>query len=398
MKDINQSQVFNFPATGTEILFGFGVLEQLPEKVRELGGSRVLVVTDPGLRASGVVDRVTATLINAGVPVVVFDEVPQDSSSTVVERAVALLKAEACDVVVGVGGGSSMDTAKAVALGATNPPPIAQYAGLNKLQRPGLPMIAIPTTAGTGSEVSFWSVLTDDDRKVKIGIGGTLVFPRVAIADPELTLSLPPYLTATTGMDALTHAVESYTNKSYQPISAVLTYRAMELFGRYLVRAVEDGSDREARYGMLLGSLLAGMGMNPTRLGIVHALAMPLGSWQLRIAHGACNAVLLPHVMAFNLEADPALYADVARALGVAANGDAAEASRAAIARVREINAEIGIPQGLGVLGLTEAMIPQVCAEAIKSGNIAVNPRACAQADLEEICRAAMWEGDMLVL
>ena len=251
-------------------------------------------------------------------------------------------------------------------------------------------MIAIPTTAGTGSEVSYWSVMTDDAHKVKIGIGGALVFPRVALADPALTVGLPPYLTATTGMDALTHAIESYTNKSYQPISAVLTYRAMVLVGRYLVRAVKDGTDREARYGMLLGSLLAGMGMNPTRLGIVHALAMPLGSWQLRIAHGVCNAVLLPHVMAFNLEVDPALYADVARALGVAADGDAADASRAAIERVRKINVAIDIPQGLGALGLTEAMIPQVCAEAMKSGNIAVNPRACTQGELERICWAAM--------
>jgi alcohol dehydrogenase len=321
---------------------------------------------------------------------VVFDEVPQDSSSTVIERGVIMLKDEACDIVVGLGGGSSMDAAKAVALGATNPPPIAQYAGLNKLQRPGLPMIAIPTTAGTGSEVSYWSVMTDDARQVKIGIGGTLVFPRVAIADPELTVSLPPYLTATTGMDALTHAVESYTNTSYQPISAALTYRAMELIGRYLVRAVQDGSDHEARYGMLLGSLLAGMGMNPTRLGIVHAMAMPLGSWDLRIAHGACNAVLLPHVMDFNHAANPAVFADVARALGVADDLDVEEASHAAVERVREMNLRIGIPERLGILGLTEAMIPQVCAEAMKSGNIAVNPRTCTQPDLEAICRAAM--------
>jgi len=390
MENINQDQIFNFPAINTEVLFGFGVLAQLPEKVRELGGNRVMIVTDPGLRASGVVDQVAATLADAAVPVVVFCEVPQDSSSKTVERAIQVLEENACDVVVGVGGGSSLDAAKAVAFGATNPPPLAQYAGLNKLQHPGLPMIAIPTTAGTGSEVSYWSVMTDDERQVKIGIGGALVFPRVALADPALTLSLPPTLTATTGMDALTHAIESYTNHSYQPISALLTYRAMELIGRYLVRAVKDGADREARYGMLLGSLLAGMGMNPTRLGIVHALAMPLGSWQLKIAHGACNAVLLPHVMAFNLKGNPTLYADVARALGVAVEGDAAASSRNAIERVRAINAEVGIPRGLGALGLTGAMIPQVCAEAMKSGNIAVNPRPSTQADLEAICRMAL--------
>ena len=389
MKEIDHTQIFNFPAIGTEVLFGFGALERLPEKVRELSGSRVLIVTDPGLRASGVVDQVVEKLTHAWIPAVVFDEVPQDSGSKTVERAIRILRDKTCDLVVGVGGGSSLDAAKAVAFGATNPPPITQYAGLNKLRTPGLPMIAIPTTAGTGSEVSYWSVMTDDDRQIKIGIGGALVFPRVALADPALTLSLPPFLTATTGMDALTHAIESYTNTSYQPISAALTYRAIELIGDSLVQAVKDGTDREARYGMLLGSLLAGMGMNPTRLGIVHALAMPLGSWQLKIAHGTGNAILLPHVMAFNQESDPTLYADVAHALGVG-EADPVAASQAALARVRAINSVTGIPQGLGALGLTEAIIPQVCAEAMKSGNIAVNPRACTQADLEAICRAAL--------
>jgi len=389
MKNIDHNQGFTFPAIGTEVLFGFGVLTRLPEKVAALGGKRVLVVTDKGVRAAGIVEQVVEVLTEAWIPAVVFDEVPQDSGSKTVGRAVEVLRAENCDLVVGVGGGSSLDAAKAVAFGATNPPPIIQYAGLNKLKQPGLPMVAIPTTAGTGSEVSYWSVMTDDDRKIKIGIGGALVFPRVALADPALTLSLPPFLTATTGMDALTHAIESYTNTSYQPISAALTYRAIELIGDALVQAVKDGTDREARYKMLLGSLLAGMGMNPTRLGIVHALAMPLGSWQLKIAHGSGNAVLLPHVMAFNQEGNPMLYADVARALGVG-EADPVAASQAAIAQVRAINSVTGIPQGLGALGLTEAMIPQVCAEAIKSGNIAVNPRACTQADLEGICRAAL--------
>ena len=389
MQDIDHNQTFAFPAIETEVVFGFGVLERLPDKVAELGGSRVMLVTDRGVRASGMVDQVTTTLTRARIPVTLFDEVPQDSSSTSVERAVQRLKDAACDVVVGVGGGSSLDAAKAIAFATTNPPPVTQYAGLDKLKQPGLPVIAIPTTAGTGSEVSYWAVMTDDATQVKIGIGGALVFPRVALADPALTLSLPPFLTATTGMDALTHAIESYTNTSYQPISAALTYRAIELISASLVRAVQDGADREARYGMLLGSLLAGMGMNPTRLGIVHALAMPLGSWQLKIAHGTGNAVLLPHVMAFNQGGNPTLYADVARALGVD-EADPVAASQAAIARVRVLNAETGIPPGLSALGLTEVLIPQVCAEAIKSGNIAVNPRPCTQGDLEGICWAAL--------
>lgn len=388
---IEQNQTFVFPAVNTKVVFGHGVLAQLPDQVADLGGSRVLVVSDPGIESTGMLENVATTLRNAGVPVSVFAEVPQDSSSRVIEQAVKRLKTEKADLVVGVGGGSSLDAAKAVAIGATNAPPMTQYAGLGKVKNPPLPVIAIPTTAGTGSEVSFWSIMTDDDTQVKIAIGGDLVFPRVALCDPELTITLPPFLTATTGMDALTHAIESYTNTSYQPVSAVLTRRAIELIGRYLERAVEDGTDREARYGMLLGSTLAGMGMNPTRLGLVHALAMPLGSWDLKIAHGTGIAVLLADAMEWNISGNPEIYADVARALDIDTTGlDPVAAATRGVERVRSMAGRIGIPAGLGELGLTEDHIPRVCTEAMKSGNIAVNPRTVAQADLEQICRTAL--------
>ena len=321
MSVIDQKQSFDFPAVHTRVIFGYGTLGQLPALVKERGGGKVLVVSDPGVVKAGVVEKVTTVLKGGGIPHAVFGEVPQDSSTKMIARALELLKAESCRVVVGVGGGSSLDAAKAVAFAATNPPPITQYAGLNKLTTPGLPMIAIPTTAGTGSEVSYWSVMTDDETKMKTSVGGDLVFPSVALCDPELTIALPPAITASTGMDALAHAIESFTNKSYQPISEALTLRAAELIGKYLVRAVKDGTDREARYGMLLGSTLAGIGMNPTRLGIVHALAMPLGSWDIKIPHGTGIAVLFPRVMDFNLSANPEGYARVALALGVATAG-----------------------------------------------------------------------------
>jgi alcohol dehydrogenase class IV len=192
-------------------------------------------------------------------------------------------------------------------------------------------------------------------------------------------------------MDALAHAIESFTNRSYQPISEALTVRAIELIGKYLVRAVKNGTDREARYGMLLGSTLAGIGMNPTRLGIVHALAMPLGSWDLKIPHGTGNSVLLPHVMEFNLISDLSAYARVALALGVDTAGlSDASAARKAVERVRTMSMQMGLPMGLGELGLTEGSIPRVCAEAMKSDNVKANPRPCTQADLETICRLAL--------
>lgn len=391
MNKIDQRQSFDFPAIHTRVIFGFGVLSQLPLQVKNCGGGKAIIVSDPGLVRARVVESVVKTLDEGGIPSVVFGEVPQDSSTKTIARALDLLNAESCDIVVGVGGGSSIDTAKAVGLAATNSPPLAQYAGLNKIKHKGLPMIAIPTTAGTGSEVSYWSVMTDDESAIKISIGGDLVFPQVALCDPELTVGLPKFITAATGMDALTHAIESFVNKSYQPISEALTLRAMELIGKYLVRAANDGNDREARYGMLLGSTLAGIGMNPTRLGIVHALAMPLGSWDLKIAHGTGNAILLPHVMDFNLSGNPLAYSRVARALGEKVDGlDDLAAGHKAVKRVSEIVSATGLPKGLGELGLTEEWIPKVCAEAMKSGNIAVNPRSCSQADLEAICRSAL--------
>ena len=193
-----------------------------------------------------------------------------------------------------IGGGSALDTAKAVSALATNPGSPLAYVGLHKLKVRPLPVIAIPTTAGTGSEVSLWSVFTDDDRKLKVAIGGVLLYPTVALCDPELTLALPPALTASTGLDALAHAIECYTNNACQPISAALALEAIRLIGAHLQSAALNGGDRQSRYAMMLASTMAGMAMNPTRLGLAHALAMPLGSWSLKIPHSLAIAVTLP--------------------------------------------------------------------------------------------------------
>jgi len=380
-------KVFEFPPLPTEIVFGFGTLSRLGEKVRELGGSRALVISDRGVAQAGLLAAALDVAQKAGIDVCSFEDVPQDSSTTTVASALELLERERCDVVVGIGGGSVLDTAKAVALNKTNPGPLTQYAGLGKVKKPPLPVIAIPTTAGTGSEVSYWSVLTDDETGLKFSVGGRLVFPAVAICDPELTMTLPPMLTASTGMDALTHAIESYVNNATQPISQALSLRAVELIGAYLRSAATNGRDQEARYGMLLGSTLAGIAMNPTRLGIAHALAMPLGSWDLKIPHGMANAILLPHVMEFNLPGNVRAYAEIARALGenVAGLSDR-DAAQLAVDSVRRLKDDVGITFGLGRFGLTQSHIPRVVEEAMKSGNIAVNPRLVRPADLEEIC------------
>jgi alcohol dehydrogenase class IV len=382
---------FTFPAVRTSIVFGFGVVQRLPSILGDLGVKRPLVVTDPGVTKAGVIDVVIRPLEAAGIQARVFGEVPQDSSAAVVEAALAILREEKCDCVIGVGGGSSMDTAKCVAVRAVDDRPLLELAGLGKVNREPLPVIAVPTTSGTGSEVSFWAVTRDDATNTKFSVGGELVFPRVALCDPDLTIGLPPMLTATTGMDALTHAVESYTNNSHQPISEALTLHAAELVGRNVITATKDGLNREARYAMMLGSTLAGLGMNPTRLGAVHALAMPLGSGRLRIPHGAANAVMLPHVTEFNLPAAPELYGRVARAIGVEGEyPDAASLAQAGLEKLRELNVTLGIPAGMGQLGLTREDIPGVCEEAMKSGNIAANPREINQQQLEDVLERAL--------
>ena len=387
----NPEQTFNFMPMPADLHVGFGQIETLPAHVRGLGATRVLVVTDPGLTAAGPVDRVLAILAAADMPAAVYDQVTADSGSDLIMAAAAKAKAEAADCIVGLGGGSSLDTAKAVAAMATNPGLVADYAGLDKLVADPLPCICVPTAAGTGSEVSIWSVFTNDANDLKIAIGGVRMIPKVALCDPELTLGLPPAMTAATGMDALGHAVECYANKACQPVSGALALQAIQLIGTHLRTAVADGNDRAARYGMLLASTMAGIAMNPTRLGLAHALAMPLGSWDLHIHHGTIIAVTLPEVMAFNHPAAPERYAAIAEALGEDIAGLSLEAAAArSVDAVRRLCRDVGIPPKLGALGLREDQVDLIVDEAMKSGNVLVNPRATNRAEMEAVLRASL--------
>ena len=389
--NVNVEQCFNFLPVPTDIHFGCGVVRSLPERIKSLGGTKAFLVTDPGVRAAGILDAVTRVLQEAAIGFTVCDRVKPDSGSTLIDETVAELKRGECDVVAGIGGGSSLDTAKAVAALATNPGPALSYAGLHKVRSRPLPMIAIPTTAGTGSEVTLWSVFTDDTRSVKVAIGGTMLYPSVALCDPELTLDLPPLLTAATGMDALAHAIECYTNNACQPISGSLALQAVELVGRHLRSAVLNGHNRQSRYAMMLAATMAGIAMNPTRLGLAHALAMPLGSWDLRIPHGIVLAVTLPAVMEFNHVAEPDRFVDVARALGESIGHlSRLEAAGRAVSAVRGLARDIGIPSSLGGYGLREEHIRPVVEEAMKSGNVPVNPRRACAEDLTRILRQVL--------
>ena len=374
----------------TAIEFGWGSLTRLAGLVKGLNGTRALVVGDPGVLKAGLVERVAGELAAAGIPVVTFTDVESDPDARSVDSGVQLAKSKECDIVVGVGGGSALDVAKVIGLMFTNPGNIRDYAGVDKVERPGVPVIAIPTTSGTGSEMTIWSVLSDKEKKTKFGVGSVLNCARVALLDPELTLSLPPTITAATGMDALTHALESYVNKATQPISEAMSEQSMTLIARSLRVAVAQPDNAHARADMLLASTLAAMAFNSTRLGLVHAFAMPLGS-RFHIPHGLVNAIMLPVVMRYNLPGNLGKFARIAEIFGEPVAGlslrDAAERS---VAAVESLKADVGITAKLGQFGMTEADLDGVADEALLSGNVPVNPRQPTREDMKSLLRAEL--------
>jgi alcohol dehydrogenase class IV len=387
----NPEQTFNFYPVPTDIHFGYGTLAKLAERIHSLPAQRVFVITDPGIRAAGILQSVLDLLRAAGIGCEVYDEVKPDSGSTLIADAAAQARRWKAEAVIGIGGGSSLDTAKAVATLLTNPGTILDYIGLHKVKNRLPPVIAIPTTAGTGSEVSLWSVFTNDETGLKVAVGSVHVYPTIALCDPELTLNLPPMMTAATGMDALAHGIECYTNNACQPISASLALHAIELIGKHLKHAVHKGDQRDSRYAMLLASTMAGIAMNPTRLGLAHALAMPLGSWGLRVPHGTAIAVTLPRVMRFNCVAAPERYAQVARALGEAVDQlSPSDAAQHAVEAVEQLACDIQIPKGLGEYGVRPSHVPQIIDEAMKSGNVVVNPRPTSREQLAAVLEQSL--------
>jgi alcohol dehydrogenase class IV len=384
---LNPSFRYEIP---TAIEFGYGVVNTLANHVQQLGGTKVLIVGDPGVVSAGVVDRITEPLEKAEIPYVIFSEIEADPAIESVDQGCALAKFENCDIVVGVGGGSSLDTAKAIGLMLTNPGNIRDYVGINKVPHQAAPVIAIPTTSGTGSEMTIWSVLSDKGAKAKISVGSVYNCPTLALCDPELTVTLPPQITAATGMDALTHALESYVNKATQPISEGLSIQAMKMIAKSLRLAVVQGENLEARGDMLLASLIAAMAFNSTRLGLAHALAIPLGA-HFKIPHGVVNAILLPEVMAFNVIGNPVKFAEIAEIFGERTeNLTGRDAAERAVLAIRQLKNDVGISQTLSDYGVKEEHLDMIAEEAMLSGNVPVNPRKPTIEDFKNICRAAM--------
>ncbi len=387
----NLNFVFSIP---TLIVFGCGCIKELGKRIKELWGSKALIVTDRGIVNSGMLEGIKGILSKDSIEFVIFDEVEPNPLDTTVEKATDMAIKEGCNVVIGIGGGSSMDSAKAVAMRVTNREgTLIDYIGINKVKNAPLPIIAVPTTSGTASELTIFSVLTNSIDMTKISIGSDLLTPKAAICDPILTVSMPPSVTAMTGMDALTHAIESYVTTVATPVTKALALESIRLISNNLRRAVSRGEDLQARTNMLLASLLAGMSFRHTRLGIAHALAMPLGSWDIRLPHGLANALVLPYVMEFNLPGNLEGYAEIAIAMGESSGSTIRETALKSIKAVKELIRDIGLPKGLKSVGVKREDFDKIAQEATKSGNLAVNPRVCKKEDLISILEAS-YEGE----
>ncbi|MBE3581920.1 MAG: iron-containing alcohol dehydrogenase [Thermoanaerobacteraceae bacterium] len=374
----------------TELFFGCGASRHTGEKLKELGASKVFVVCDPGVKQAGLLKGITTSLKEAGLEFTVYEDIKPEPTSDIIEVGTEYLRKSGCDVVLGVGGGSALDCAKAFAAMVTNEGRITDYTGVGKLKNNPLPVVAVPTTAGTGSEITMFTVITDAQTKMKAPVGSYMLMPVLAILDPELTVGLPPHLTASTGMDALTHAVESYVNVNSHYISEALALQAIKLIARSLRKAVARGTNLQAREDMLMASTIAALAFNSTRLGLVHAMSQPAGA-HFGIPHGLSNAILLPHVMEYNLMGNPEKFAEIAALFGEPTGGlPVMEAAARSVKAVKELMADIGIVEGLGAFGVREEHLGMLADEALTSGNVPLNPRQPSKGDIIEIYKKAL--------
>jgi alcohol dehydrogenase len=338
-------------------VFGVGAIEQIGAEARRLGLQKTLIVTDPGVARAGIAGLVQQLLEAAGFATALYDQAEPEPSVASVERAAAAAMGGGYDGIVGVGGGSALDTAKGVSLRSANDGPIQRYFGVELVPVTGLPTILVPTTAGTGSEVTPNAIFDDTERTLKAGIVSHRLFAQAAIVDPDLTLGAPPAVTAAAGMDALTHAIESYVAIKATPHTDLYALEAIRLVAGNLRTAVARGSDRDARAGQARGSYYAGISITNAGTGLCHAMAYPLGS-AYHVPHGMANALLLPAVLEYNLVADLPKMARVAEAMGEPVDGlsDRA-AAELAVEAVRQLSRDVGLPGGLREVGVPEAAL-----------------------------------------
>jgi alcohol dehydrogenase class IV len=351
--------------------FGWGALEKIGPEAAALGQRALLVTGKTAMKRAGVTDRVQALLSGAGVDAVLFDQIEADPSGTTVDRGAAFARTERCDLVIGLGGGSPMDAARAIAAMAVLDGSIIDYVRGKPIDRPGLPLINIATTSGTASEVTPVSVVLDEERRLKMGIKSPFWFSRAAITDPELTMTLPPAITAATGLDALTHAMESYLSTG-------------SLVGTGLRPAVADGSDRAARESMALGSMLAGMAFANSGLGLVHGLVHPIGA-RFGVSHGEMCGRLLPLVLRYNAAAVPERIA----AAGAALTGRREITAEQTVDAVAALLRDVDVPLGVGDLGIPDDQMTDLARDGLLAGAVRTNPRAVGEQDARALLEEA---------
>ncbi|MCY9861133.1 iron-containing alcohol dehydrogenase [Vibrio coralliirubri] len=369
---------------------GIGALEASIDRIQKLGFQKALVVTDKPLVSLGLVKGITDKLNAAGVETIVFDDVKPNPTVGNVEDGLAVLHKHECDMVIAIGGGSPIDAAKGIALVATNGKQIADYEGVDVSAKPQLPLVAINTTAGTGSELTRFSIITNTENHIKMAIVDSNVTPIMSVNDPELMRGMPPALTAATGMDALTHAIEALVSTAATPFTDGLAEKAIPMIFEYLPRAVRDGNDMDARVALMYAEALAGAAFNSASLGAVHALAHQAGGL-LDMPHGQANAILLPHVVEYNAPSCIGKMRVLAKLLGAAdMRLSDKDLTGAVVRKINQLSKEVKIPSGLAEFGVEEKHLPIMAGNALKDACIFTNPRKATQEELIEVLRNAM--------
>lgn len=371
-------------------LMGKDSVLELANQIKTLGCKKPLIVTDKVLVSVGLVKMVTDVLDRDRISYAIFDGTAPNPTVKNVEEGTALFKKESCDMLIAVGGGSPIDCAKGIGLVVGNGGSIKDFEGINKSKKPMPPFIAVNTTAGTASEMTRFTIITDTDRHVKMAIVDWRVTPTVSINDPELMVKMPASLTAATGMDALTHAVEAYVSTIATPLTDCLALEAIRLIQKWLRPAYSNGENRAARLGMAYAEFLAGMAFNNASLGFVHAMAHQLGGFY-DLPHGVCNAILLPHVQRFNLISCPERFVDIAVAMGENVEGlSVIEAAELALNAIKRLALDVGIPSGLKELGVKEKDLPTLAENAMKDVCNLTNPRKANKDLVIEIFKNAL--------
>lgn len=372
-----------------DIIFGMGSLKRLPELLAKSGAKKMMIVSDHSLEKIGMVKKVQDIVEDAGIETCTFLDILPNPTVDMVNAATKMYQESGSGCIVALGGGSPMDVAKAVGVIARYGGCITEYEGAHLVPGPIEPIIAIPTTAGTGSEVTAFSVITDTSRNYKLTVFSYELLPKYALLDPEMIMTAPPSIAASCGVDALIHAWEAYTSLGASPFSDAMAEKAMELIGANIRRFVANRKDEEAACAMMSGSLFAGIAFAWARLGNVHAMSHPVSAF-FGVQHGVANSILLPVIVEYNALADHGRYEKIYNYISENKEPVKDFVPQMLVDEIRKLNADLGIPKTLSEVGVTEDKIPQMATDAMKSGNIAVNPRQSTLKDIEMLYRKAM--------